>query len=381
MRTFGALASTLLAVLSSTTGLVGATLTDDDLRNIPSPGGDFDIKNGKLLAPILIPRVPGTEGQVKTQNHFHDFFATELPEWKLSWQNSTSKTPATGDRDIPFANMVYRRDPPWAQPGDVARLTLVAHYDSKLEPEGFIAATDSAAPCAMLMHTARTINKALDAKWKAMEESGDAELDTPVGVQILFLDGEEAFVAWTEEDSLYGSRSIADEWEKEFHPAMSTFRTQLSSISLFVLLDLLGAPNPSIPSYFLTTHWAYKKMAALEKRMRDLDLLEGKVETPFLPDMNKKSEQFRPFFGMGRVEDDHIPFMERGVDVLHLIANPFPDVWHTMDDDGEHLDLSVSRDWAKIVTAFTMDWMELSGLLPDAPKQKEKRSKGMKGEL
>lgn len=99
------------------------------------------------------------------------------------------------------------RDPPWAKSGDVGRLTLVAHYDSKLTPEGFIGATDSAAPCAMIMHAARSVDAALTKKWDAMVAAGeDGGLSEDVGLQILFLDGEEAFENWTDEDSLYGSR-------------------------------------------------------------------------------------------------------------------------------------------------------------------------------
>jgi hypothetical protein len=194
-------------------GLFGAalgigTLTDDDLRNLPAPGNDFDIHNGTLLAPILIPRVPGTEGQIKTQRHFVDFFKTNLPEWEMVWQNSTSKTPATGNNDIPFANLIFRRDPPGSREGEVGRLTLVAHYDSKIEPKDFIGATDSAAPCAMLMHIARGIEGALTSKWNAAatRDDLDDDLDAKVGVQIILLDGEEAFVRWTQTDSLYGSR-------------------------------------------------------------------------------------------------------------------------------------------------------------------------------
>ncbi|KAK4084633.1 uncharacterized protein Triagg1_1113 [Trichoderma aggressivum f. europaeum] len=357
-------------------GLVGAalgigTLTDDDLRGLPSPGDDFDIHKGKLLAPILIPRVPGTEGQKKTQQHFVDFFQANLPEWEIVWQNSTSKTPATGNNDIPFANIILRRDPPGYREGEVGRLTLVAHYDSKIDPKDFIGATDSAAPCAMLMHIARSIDGALKSKWDAMSASGDLDdnLEPGVGVQILLLDGEEAFVRWTHTDSLYGARSLAETWESEFHPSMSTFRTPLHSISLFVLLDLLGSPNPRVPSYFLTTHWAYRNMAALEKRMRDLGLLESNPSKPFLPDAEKRADQF----GYGGIEDDHIPFLRRGVDILHLIPTPFPDVWHTMADDGEHLDMPTVSDWTKLVMAFTAEWMDLSGHFPKAAS-KEKRS-------
>ncbi|KOS21649.1 Glutaminyl-peptide cyclotransferase [Escovopsis weberi] len=353
----------LVLVLARTAAALG-TLTDDDLRRIPSGGPDFDIHSGRLLAPILIPRVPGTPGIAAAQQHFVSFFRDELPAWDVRWQNSTARTPATGDRDVPFANLIFRRDPPGAAEGDVARLTLVAHYDSKREPEGFVGATDSAAPCAMLMHVARSLEEALRAKWAAAGEGGgghDDDLEEgAVGVQILLLDGEEAFVRWTDEDSLYGARSLAEHWESEFHESMSAFRTPLDSISLFVLLDLLGAPDPTISSFFLPTHWAYRSIAALEARMRALGLLEAQPRAPVFPDVDKPAGRF----GRGFVEDDHIPFMRRGVDVLHLIPTPFPPVWHRMDDDGEHLDLAVVRDWARIVTAFAAQWMDLSGHLP-----------------
>ncbi len=185
-----------------------ATLTDDDLRLIPSPGDDFDIHNGKLLAPILIPRVPGTEGNRKVQKHFVDFFKSQLPDWRVISQNSTSKTPATGDKDVPFSNWIFRRDPSWAREGDVSRLTLVAHFDSLSKPEGFIGAIDSAAPCAMLMHVARSIDKAVTSKWEAMATNGDYLLEAAQGIQIVFLDGEEAFEHWTDEDSIYGARYV-----------------------------------------------------------------------------------------------------------------------------------------------------------------------------
>ncbi|EGX89399.1 glutaminyl cyclase [Cordyceps militaris CM01] len=376
MRASGALLWTFGTLSSFASAIAGTTLTDDDLRNIPSPGSDFDIKDGKLLAPILIPRVPGTPGQLKAQAHLVDFFTANLPGWEQIWHNSTSKTPATGDRDVPFNNLIFRRDPPWAKAGDVGRLTLVAHYDSKLTPEGFIGATDSAAPCAMLLHAARSLDAALQTKWAAMEAAGEADtsLEPASGLQIIFLDGEEAFVQWTDDDSLYGARALAAHWEHDFHGAsMSTYRTSLSAISLFVLLDLLGAEAPSIPSYFMTTHWAYRKMALLETRLRDLGLLEAKASRPFLPEADKTAERFRGF-GAGTVQDDHVPFMQRGVDILHLIPSPFPHVWHTLNDDGAHLHMPTTRDWARIVTAFAAEWLDLTGTLPQLVPKRNKRS-------
>ncbi|KAK8009064.1 hypothetical protein PG991_011615 [Apiospora marii] len=355
----------LLAVLSFCVTCVLAydELSDAALRRIPGGAGDFDVDKGALLAPILVPRVPGTPGSLAVQRHFVRFFSETLPGWRVEWQNSTSKTPATGDRDVSFSNLAFTRDPPWAGAGDVSRLSLVAHYDSLYRPEGFIGAIDSAAPCAMLMHAARSIDLALTRKWEAMEASGDAGsgLEEEKGVQILFLDGEEAFETWTETDSLYGARAMAEAWDTQVYPAMSTYRTPLQAISLFVLLDLLGAADPRIPSYFAQTHWSYQALAKIEARMRKLGLLRSKVQTPFLPQADKVPSHFT----RGYVEDDHIPFMERGVPILHVIPTPFPPQWHTMDDDAAHLDPATVDDWAKIISAFAAEWMEVGEYLEE----------------
>lgn len=186
--------------------LAYSSVSDATLQGIPGPGADFDIHTGALLAPILRPRVSGTEGSRAVLQHFIDFFHKELPEWRLELQNSSSTTPTSQGQPVPFVNLIATRDPPNAGVGDVGRLALVAHYDSKLEPAGFVGAIDSAAPCAMLMHAARTVDKALTKKWAAMAAEGTDDLEDKKGVQILLLDGEEAFKVWTDTDSLYGSR-------------------------------------------------------------------------------------------------------------------------------------------------------------------------------
>jgi hypothetical protein len=71
----------------------------------------------------------------------------------------------------------------------------------------------------------------------------------------------------------------------------------------------------------------------------------------------------------GSIEDDHIPFMQRGVEVLHIIPTPFPWVWHRPEDNGEHLDIPTVKDWATLVTAFTAEWMNLEGFMPTSGKQ------------
>ncbi|KAI0857685.1 glutaminyl-peptide cyclotransferase [Xylaria cubensis] len=354
--------------------LVYAELSDAALRNIPSETEALHPHTGSLLSPILIPRVPGTPGSVAVQRHIVNFFTHQLPHWHLEWHNFTSRTPATGSTDIPFTNLIFTRDPPWTKGnGDVGRLALVAHYDSLYKPEGFIGATDSAAPCAILMQVARGIDAALTKKWKTMEESGDVGLgleDDEKGIQIIFFDGEEAWVTWSDTDSIYGARSLAEKWDTEMYPMQSTYRTPLDAINLFVLLDLLGATDPHVPSYFPTTHWAYQGMAKIETRMRELGLLATKPKNPFLPEGNKTADGFRY---SGFIADDHIPFMARGVPILHVIPTPFPPTWHTMDDDADHLDPESIGDWAKIITAFAAEWLELDEFINHTVHDKEKR--------
>lgn len=139
---------------------------------------------------------------------------------------------------------------------------------------------------------------------------------------------------------------------------MSFYKNPLDQISIFVLLDLLGSANPSVPSYFQTTHWAYQRMAAVETRMRNFSMLESVPKKPFLPEAGKT--QFSP----GGIGDDHIPFLKKGVEVLHIIPSPFPDVWHRMEDDGAHLDMATVRDWARITTTFVMEWLDMMEVAP-----------------
>ena len=99
------------------------------------------------------------------------------------------------------------------------------------------------------------------------------------------------------------------------HPATSSRANNLSSIDLFVLFDLLGDARPRIPSYFPTTHWTYTHMANIEKQLRDEGLaFTGKDERWLIEGESYDMKGYK-----GGIEDDHIPFMQRGVEILHII--------------------------------------------------------------
>ena len=113
---------------------------------------------------------------------------------------------------------------------------------------------------------------------------------------------------------------------------MAPQSTELSTIENFILLDLLGAPNPSMRSFFLDTAWLYDEFLYAEKRLGESgalayddeqDMAPGQWRSWFAP----RSEHQKNMGGMG---DDHVPFLARGVSILHLIPLPFPGVWHKL---------------------------------------------------
>lgn len=77
----------------------------------------------------------------------------------------------------------------------------------------FLGATDSAAPCAFMLDLAESLTPFLESRrdriWKGagiLRDGFDEEEAGQTTLQLLFLDGEEAFHDWTNTDSIYGAR-------------------------------------------------------------------------------------------------------------------------------------------------------------------------------
>jgi len=47
------------------------------------------------------------------------------------------------------------------------------------------------------------------------------------------------------------------------------------------------------------------------------------------------------------------------VPVVHLISYPFPDVWHTQDDNETALDLTTIGNIGAILQVFVADYLQL----------------------
>lgn len=268
--------------------------------------------NGSYLQPLLIPRVSGTEGNVKARNFIKDHF--EKLKWQVEEDKFVADTPF-GSKE--FSNIIVTKNAQYS-----SRLVLAAHYDSKhFDNFEFIGATDSAVPCAILMDVAATLDPYLD-----------SAVGRKTALQMIFFDGEEAFVDWTATDSIYGAKHLADKWANQVVPTgkhhTSKQSSMLDSIEVMVLLDLLGTSNIKVYNFFRSTSWLFDHMSSLENRLvtsgnwvQEADALEE-------PDMTFDTQGVNMFHGM--IEDDHIPFVRRGVNVFHIIPYPFPSVWHNV---------------------------------------------------
>lgn len=142
-----------------------------------------------------------------------------------------------------------------------------------------------------------------------------------------------------------------------------------------VLLDLLGTSNIRLYSYFQeTAHW-YNTMLQSEQQLKRSNLWSGSTRTAIF--------QARTQFG--GVEDDHIPFLQRGVNIMHLIPSPFPSVWHTERDNREALDFPTIDNLNKIFRLFTARYLNLTASSwLDAPVEGEslhENNQGSKSEL
>ncbi|GAA5886313.1 hypothetical protein JCM3774_002964, partial [Rhodotorula dairenensis] len=327
-----------------------------------------------LLARILVPRVSGTDNLTAVQRLVEDRFAHL--GWDVDKDAFEAETPI-GTK--PMTNLVFTHD--LSAP---RRLVLAAHLDSKYFPthpaDQFVGATDSAAPCAILLDLATALTPWLDARKQRVEAAGGEEGRAGQGetLQVVFFDGEEAFRDWSATDSIYGARHLAEKWslrtEVSPAPIQSTPQTTLARISHLVLLDLLGAPNPLVRSFFPNTGWLFDELLHAEDRLGRAGVLwPGLDRDRYAAQRDRLGARERSFFvprnapGMqmhaGSIEDDHLPFMHAGVPIVHLIPVPFPPVWHTIKDDAAALDLGTIKAWALILRLTVAEYL---GLDPNA---------------
>lgn len=216
--------------------------------------------------------------------------------------------------DINFTNIIGRLNE------NAARyLTLACHYDSKYfaNSTSFVAAVDSAVPCTQMLYAAKTLQPMLGQSranvslmvrctkkcslnmilWPILGQFecnfGGHFFDSCnisailFDIQLIFFDGEEAFESWTASDSVYGSRHLVRNLR------------DINRIDALVLLDLIGAANPTFYNYFRQTIPLFRRCVAIENALFASDMMCG------------THRQFIPRNSNARIGDDHEPFLRK----------------------------------------------------------------------
>ncbi|HZD49799.1 MAG TPA: M28 family peptidase [Silvibacterium sp.] len=176
-------------------------------------------------------------------------------------------------------------------------IVIASHYETNypLRDINYVGANDGGSTTGLLIELANHLRgRTLDG----------------YSVWLVFFDGEEAIHEWSHSDSLYGSRHLAAKWEND---------GTLKRIKAFLLADMLGDKNLDVE--------------------RDLN------STPWVEDLVKKAStrlgyQSYFFVKSEQVEDDHLPFVQRGVpsaDVIDLDYGPQNSYHHTAQDTMDKL--------------------------------------------
>jgi Zn-dependent M28 family amino/carboxypeptidase len=195
----------------------------------------------------------------------------------------TAQTPAG-----PFAMRNFIAQYPGTKDGVIV---IASHYDTALPIKNFVGANDGGSSTGLLLELANQFHS----KGKLPGYS----------VWLVFLDGEEAVKEWTDTDSVYGSRHLAEKWSAD---------GTTKKIRAFLLADMIGDA--------------------------DLDILRDQNSTPWLEDLVYQAASnlgLQSFFfaNSTAMGDDHVPFAKAGVPVADLIDftygynNVF---WHTPED-------------------------------------------------
>jgi Zn-dependent M28 family amino/carboxypeptidase len=189
------------------------------------------------------------------------------------------------------------------------RLLITGHYDTKFMPnQRFVGASDGGSSAAMLIELARVLK------------------DRPreLTYELVWFDGEEAFVDWQGLDHTYGSR---------YYVQAATKAKAIASIKAMILLDMVGDKDLQIRRDRNSTAWLNDLIWAAAKRIG-------------------RDQQFVDFDTV--IEDDHLPFIEAGVPAVDLIDLDYP-AWHTPDDDLDYVSAASLQAVGDVVLAALPD--------------------------
>lgn len=244
----------------------------------------------------LGPRPSGSEANKKLQAYI-------LAQLKLDGCQVTEDAfvAKTLNGDVAMKNIIAKF------PGKSGHaIAVTGHFDTKYFPRRhFVGADDGGSSTGLLLELARA-------------EAHQPRVDD---LYIVFFDGEEAFGEWTDTDSIYGSRHLAERWRKD---------GTLTRLKAMILVDMIGDKNLDIQQE-ANSNAALRKL--VWSAAADLGYHAYFIDQP-----------------MGPIEDDHLPFKKLGVPVIDLIDFNYPP-WHK---DTDTLD-KISGQSLEIVGTVVME--------------------------
>ena len=201
-----------------------------------------------------------------------------------------SFTADTVEGKFPIHNIIAKF--PGKKDGIIA---ILGHYDTNypLRGSGYVGANDGGSSTAILLEFANQLR------------SRGTEKRDGYSVWLVWTDGEEAVKSWSATDSLYGTRHLAEKWEKD---------GTLKKIKALMVMDMIGADNVNILHDENSTPWL-------------LDLIQKAAESG--------GYQSHFYALQGPEEDDHLPFVRRGVPSADVIDVPYGynDAFHHTPQD------------------------------------------------
>jgi glutaminyl-peptide cyclotransferase len=231
------------------------------------------------------PRWPTSQGHAKAEA----FLRTHFQHDQLEEDVFTADTPIG---PVNMRNFIVRF--PGKKDGVIV---LATHYETNywLRNINFVGANDGAATTGLLLAIADQLRDAT---------ANGKKLDG-YSVWLVFFDGEEAIEHWSDSDSTYGSRHLAAKWGRD---------GTLGRIKAFILADMIGDKDLDIQRETRSTAWL-------------VDLVRQSA---------KKYGYERYFFQQEEpVDDDHMPFVKRGVpaiDIIDIDYGPNDSYHHTAQD-------------------------------------------------
>ena len=233
-------------------------------------------------------RYIGSPGHAAAEAFIKDQFKPEVAKGNFVDDKFTARTPIG---PLTMHNLIVKF--PGKRDGIIV---LASHYETNywLKDIHFIGANDGACTTALLI--------ALGQYYREHPPQG-------YSVWLLFTDGEESINReWTDTDSLYGTRHIAAKWSGD---------GTLGHIKAFVLADMIGWKQLNIDKETNSTPW-----------LLELEAKAGR-DTGHSKYLFKESQA---------VEDDHLPFVQRGVPSLDVIDFQYgtaqdPEAFHHTDQD------------------------------------------------